>query len=299
MSFSGNIKSEICSFYPENGCCIKAKCYGMMLFSAKFGVDSILFKTENKDIANHYYELVKKVCNVELDVFPPESERGMYHVCTDDADKCKIILDVFGHSEKELHLRINRSNIENECCFGAFVSGVFLSCGSVSDPNKAYHAEFLVSKKHLANDLIAVLGECISAPKCTLRKSSNVLYYKESEKIEDLLTLVNAVKSVFELMNVKIYKDMRNHINRTSNCITANISKTTESMRKQMDAIELIDKKIGLEALPSDLYDMAIVRRDNDYASLSELGKLMVPPLSRSGVNHRLNRIVDIAKGLE
>jgi len=126
-----------------------------------------------------------------------------------------------------------------------------------------------------------------------------VLYYKESEKIEDLLTLVNAVKSVFELMNVKIYKDMRNHINRTSNCITANISKTTESMRKQMDAIELIDKKIGLEALPSDLYDMAIVRRDNDYASLSELGKLMVPPLSRSGVNHRLNRIVDIAKGLE
>ena len=299
MSFSRNIKSEICSSNPEKDCCIKAKCYGMMLFSAKFGTDSILFKTENEEIATHYHQLVKMVCDVELDVIPPEKERGMYHVCTDDTDKCKTVLTTFGHSDNELHLRINRSNIENECCFGAFVSGVFLSCGSISDPNKAYHGEFFVSKKHLANDLSAVLGECISTPKCIVRKSSNVLYYKESEKIEELLTLMNAVKSVFELMNVKIYKDMRNHINRTSNCITANITKTTESVRKQMDAISLIDKKIGLEALPSDLYDMAIVRRDNDYASLSELGRLMVPPLSRSGVNHRLNRIVEIAKGLE
>ncbi|MBR2151718.1 MAG: DNA-binding protein WhiA [Clostridia bacterium] len=299
MSFSGDIKKEICSLNPENDCCIKAKCYGMMLFSAKFGADSILFKTEKKDVATHYFDLVKKVCDVELDIVPPEKERGMYLVCTNDAKKCKTILDVFGHSENQLHLRINRSNIENECCFGAFISGVFLSCGSISDPNKAYHGEFLVSKKHLANDLSAILGECISTPKATLRKSSNVLYYKESEKIEELLTLMNAVKSVFELMNVKIYKDMRNHINRTSNCITANISKTAESVRKQMDAISLIDEKIGLEALPSDLYDMAIVRRDNDFASLSELGRLMVPPLSRSGVNHRLNRIVEIAKGLE
>ncbi len=299
MSFSGNVKNEICSLNPENGCCIKAKCYGMMLFSGKFGVDSILFKTENKEVANHYFDLVKTVCGVSLDVIPPEKERGMYSVQTNDTEKCKTILSTFGHSENELHLRINRSNIENECCFGTFVSGAFLVSGSVTDPNKAYHAEFFVSKKHLANDLCAILGECISVPKCTLRKSSNVIYYKESEKIEELLTLINAVKSVFELMNVKIYKDMRNHINRTSNCITANITKTTESVRKQMDAISRIDEKIGLEALPSDLYDMAIVRRDNDLASLSELGRLMVPPLSRSGVNHRLNRIVEIAKGLE
>lgn len=299
MSFSGDIKNEICSFRPENSCCIKAKCYGMMLFSGKFGENSILFKSENKDVANLYYELCKEVCNVELNVIPPDKEKGMYIVFTDESEKCKDVLGTFGHTAGEVHLRINRSNIENDCCFGAFLSGVFLSCGSVTDPNKAYHAELLVPKKHLSKDLCALMGECISAPKCSTRKSANVLYYKESEKIEEFLTLIKAVKSVFELMNVKIYKDMRNHINRTNNCITANITKTTESVRRQMDAISLIDKKIGLESLPPDLYEMAIVRRDNDFASLSELGEFMVPPLSRSGVNHRLNRIVEIAKGLE
>lgn len=299
MSFCGNIKSEICCLHTDKECCAKARCYGMLLFSSRVSGELISFKTEKEDIAKFYFDHFKAVCDVELTVLPPEKEYGMYSVFTEDETHCKKILETFGHERNNLHLRINRSNLENDCCFSAFISGAFLVCGSVIDPNKAYHAEFIVPKKHLSNDLATLLGECISTPKCSVRKSANILYYKGSERIEELLTLMGAVKSVFEFMDVKIYKDVRNHINRTTNCVTANITKTTEAVRVQMDAINHIESKIGLESLPSDLYEMAIVRRDNNFASLSELGGLMVPPLSRSGVNHRLKRIVEIAKGLE
>ena len=298
MSFSSEIKKEIASITPDNQCCVKAKCYGMLLFSSKVSKKSIVFKTELFETAEHFVHLVKSACDVALKISTPATARGMYSVNVTDETTCSKILDAFDHSGDEVHLRINRGNIDNECCAKWFVSGAFLVCGSVTDPQKSYHAEFKVPKKHLSDDHAVLIGESIATPKISLRKSSNILYYKESEKIEELLTLVGSVRGVFEFMNVKIVKDMRNHINRTTNCVTANITKTADAFRKQKESIDIIEEKVGLEALPPDLYEVALFRKDNEFATLSELGQMLTPPLSRSGVSHRLKRIVEYADKL-
>jgi len=185
-----------------------------------------------------------------------------------------------------------------ECCVYAFLRGAFLAVGSVTDPKKDYHLEFASPHQQLCRDLLALMEGLGLNPKYMTRKGSGIVYFKESEQIEDLLTMMSATNSSLEIMGVKILKNIRNKANRVTNCETANITKTVDAASLQLEMIEIIYRKAGLDSLPPELREIALERMNNPDMSLRELGEQLSPPLSRSGVNHRLARLKKIADEL-
>lgn len=294
MSFCSDVKNEICTIENENPCCDKSEAYGLALFARDFSPSNISFVTENEASAEKYVELIKKVCGVELKI--AQSGSGKLKVSAETAQDRQRIRSAFGHDKNELNLRLNRANIENDCCQGAFLRGVFLACGGVTDPEKDYHGEFTVQRMNLCRDLEAFLSEVLFEPKITQRKGSNVLYTKESESVEDMLTFMGAQNSSLKLMSVKMFKDVRNNVNRKLNFETANISRTVAASLQQVEAIEKIRRTRGIESLPEDLQELAVLREENPEMSLRELGESLSSPISRSGVNHRLERIMEFAR---
>lgn len=291
MSFSYDVKQELAQVPILSDCCLHAQAYGMLLFGRMFSASEISLVTENESTAKKYSDII-----YELFGITPKLVRGAkYTVSVSSAGDRKRILEAFGHSESDISLRINRANLADDCCFASFLRGVFLSCGTVSTPEKNYHIEFSVSYKKLCNDLLQLLDELGFSPKYVKRKSSHIIYFKVSEKIEDFLTLLGAVNSSLELMGVKMHKDMVNHVNRRVNFENANLSRTVDAAIVQVEAIEKIDRTVGLDTLPAPLCEMAKLRRENPEVSLSELAQMTSPPLTRSGVNHRLKRLVEIA----
>lgn len=295
MSFSQDVKNELLRIEYEHSCCEKAMLYGICIFGKSFSSFGVSMQSENEELAELYKELIKKYCNVECDVKRSPGGRN-YSVNIEDSVECDKILGVFGHNDGG-SLKINRSNFDCEGCINAFVAGAFLSCGTVSTPQKDYHLEFTVPYLNLSKSLVTLLGEIELAPKTSNRKGYNIVYFKGSEAIEDCLYLMGASSAMFEMMNVEIVKDFRNKANRTANCEAANIEKTVKASFAHIKAIERIESAKGLDYLKNDLKEMAVLRRDNPELSLAELSKLS--GMSRSGVNHRLKRIVQIAENLE
>lgn len=178
---------------------------------------------------------------------------------------------------------------------GSFAAGVFLACGSVNDPSKEYHLEFAVPEEKLADDLMILPEHIGITPKKAVRRNQYIIYIKDSESIEDTLTFIGAQQCTLELMNVKIYKDVRNKANRITNCDSANIDKVVNAAIKQTDDIQLIERTTGLDSLPEELRQVALLRLSEKEMSLRDMGALLSPPISRSGVNHRLKKIARIA----
>ena len=181
---------------------------------------------------------------------------------------------------------------------GFFLRGVFLACGVVSDPNSQYHLEFSVPDDEKCDRLFTLISESGMKVRKATRKGQPFLYTKDSEGISDILTFLGAMISSMEIMNAKIFKDLRNNVNRTVNCEAANIAKTVAAGTKQSEDIEFIISTKGISFLDEDLRELALIRKDNPDKSLRELGELLAPPISRSGVNHRLKRISEAAEKL-
>lgn len=181
---------------------------------------------------------------------------------------------------------------------GLFLRGAFLACGIAANPDKEYHLEFSVGSKEKTDTLCRLVNESGMSVKESCRKGKYMLYTKESEGISDILTFIGAMISSMEIMNAKIYKDVRNNVNRAVNCESANIEKTVAASRKQVEDIEYIAANGGLGMLTEDLRQIAEIRRENIELSLSEIGKLLTPAISRSGVYHRLRRIGETADRL-
>ncbi len=298
MTFAASVKEELCGVSLEKECCAVAECYGMMLFSKQVSPSGIVFQTEYKNVARRYRELLRAVCGVSALLISPD-RRGGSHLVSVPAASAVRVLDRFGHTGQELSLRLNRANLEQECCYGSFLRGAFLSCGSLSNPEKDYHLEFFLPRRKLAEDLTVLLRELGLPFKTTDRRGAAVAYCKESECIEDLLTLMQATGSTLKLMNIKIYKDVRNRVNRVTNCETANLSKTVEAVRRQTDAIRRLERHGMLASLPAPLREAARLRMEYPELSLSELGQKMSPSLSRSGMNHRLQKLLELAEKLK
>ncbi len=300
MSFSADVKNEILCSEIENECCLHAFAYGMMLFSRAFSYYDMFLLTEHSGVATKYYELMKTVCGVKPKMV--KSEAGKYKVeITRKEDRLKVI-ETFGYDKKSGTSRLNWSNMADECCKVAFLKGAFLTCGTVNDPNKNYHLEFVVPYLNLSKDLKLFINdyeELTVKPKSITRNSNYVIYFKDSESIEDLITAMGAVNSSLEIMGVKMYKDVRNNVNRKLNFESANLDKTIDASSKQVDAILHIKNKVGLSYLSEDLKEIAELRLENPDMSLRELGEKLSVSLSRSGVNHRLKRICDIAKEIK
>lgn len=294
MSFSQNVKNELLKIEYENACCEKAMLYGMCIFAKSFSPFGITMQSENQGIIRLCKRLIKKYCNVSCEI-KESPKRRSFSINIDDSKDCDKILGAFGHNGTG-SLKINHSVFDCEQCTHAFLAGAFLACGTVSTPQKGYHLEFSVAYLNLSKSFITLLEEIELAPKSSTRKGYNIIYFKDSGAIEDCLYLMGASSAMFEMMNVEIVKDFRNKANRTANCQTANIDKTVRASFAHIKAIEKIEEQKGLDFLKKDLRDMAVLRIENPELSLSELARLS--GLSRSGVNHRLNKIVEIARDL-
>ena len=181
---------------------------------------------------------------------------------------------------------------------GVFTAGVFLACGSVNDPSKEYHLEFACPEDAPAPQLAQLLNDIGVTAKIMLRRGQSIVYLKGSESIEDTLTFIGASQCTLELMNMKIYKDIRNKANRLANCDAANIDKVVKAAMKQIEDIRLIDAAIGLDSLSEELREVAVLRLDNSDMSLQDIGESLSEPISRSGVNHRFRKLAKIAEEL-
>ncbi len=294
MSFTGDVKKELTENFIMSDNCLKAYTYGFLLFGKSFSSRSICCSSDYECVISSFADSIKETTGVTAHVSRLKSGKHTLRIAT-SADRKKII-EFFDHSVNDITLRVNHAVFEDEECYGAFLKGVFLTCGTVSNPDKNYHLEFVVPHMKLSQDLIKLLNNLDINAKYILRKYSNVVYLKDSENIEDMLTMMGAVNSSIYIMGVKVQKDVRNKINRRMNFESANMSRSIEAGLNQVNAIRLIEKKQGLNSLPAELKELAVLRLENPDMSLKELGESLSNPISRSGVNHRFEKIISIAE---
>lgn len=304
MSFSTDVKKELIESGPVFDCCVKSMAYGMLLFGRSFSLRDISMMTDCEDTANAYIDIVQRatgVC-VTKTISPSGSK---YILSVDTEEERRRVFEAFELTGNELSKRIYRSVLtnegdeENNCCFSSFVKGAFLSCGTVCDPNKMYTLEFIVPYMKLSEDLLKLLGELNLDPKIISRRGVYVIYFKDSTNIEDVLGLMGASMAMLEIVGVKALKTVRNRANRVANFDQANISKTVNAAIQQLEAIHTIEDTVGIDSLPEDLKQIAALRTEYPEMSLRELGEEMNPPVSRSGVNHRLMKLISLAKSLK
>lgn len=308
MSFSSNVKEELSTRVPQARHCQIAElaaligmCGSIIISSAdRYGIK---FHTEKLSVARKCFTLIKKTFNIEIDVSIRRNKvRGtiVYSVAvTRHEDAIRIlqatkIIDEQGYSGGEVHT-VNQVIVQQPCCKRAFLRGAFLAAGSMSDPNKAYHFEIVCTDRNVAARLQQMMCSFDMDAKIVERKRMHVVYLKEGSQIVDMLNIMEAHLSLMELENVRILKEMRNSVNRKVNCETANLNKTVSAAVKQVEDIEYIKATIGLEKLPENLQEMAMIRLEHPHAALKELGEMLDPPVGKSGVNHRLRKIKEIA----
>ena len=297
MSFSSQVKNELVKIEYESPCCKKSLLYGMMLFGKSFSEQSVCLQTENAPTARLFRSLIKSLYNIDCRITVSPRGRNYTASVLSKTDAQKLFRS-FGHSGAE-SLKINHSILQCPVCLSAFIAGAFLSCGTVSDPKKDYHLEFSVPYYNLSKSLFTLFCEIDElTPKYTNRKGYNIVYFKESESIEGCLYLMGATDSMYDVMNIKIVKDFRNRANRQANCETANINKMVNAVAVQLAAIEKIWKTKGKGFLEESLQSVAQLRYDNPDSSLAELASLYPGKISKSGINHRLKKITEIANSL-
>jgi len=317
LSFASDIKNELIekselarAMGGMKECCIHAEMYGIFLFCRDFSSSNICIKTENMEVASLFASYASTITGRSYNL--EQTSSGKYRVNIKKAEERKLILEHFGHTGQEVNRRMYRSNLEDECCLSALLRGAFLSCGTITDPEKDYHLEFVMSHKVLSNDLLKLITEIHLPsedgsvdyarkefdPKYILRRGVHVVYFKDSESIENILTFMGAPDAALEVMGTRMYKDMRNRVNRKMNFENANAGRAFNAAYRQIEAIRFIEEEKGLGFLPDDLRELATLRLENEDYTLSDLADNLKEPISKSGVNHRLKKILETAEGL-
>lgn len=300
MSFSSNVKAELCKIPVHKKCCALAEAYGVLLYCNTFSDQEVRIVTGSADFAARLQKLFKRAFGLSFDTDPPKMVRGKQVFQITEQEKIKRIFNACGYEPgTTVAHHINLGVLEDECCREAFVRGGFLAGGSVTDPQKRYHLELVTDHFNVSRGAYSILLEMGFSPKDTARAGNYITYFKQSEAIEDFLTTIGAPLSAMEIMAAKVEKDMRNAINRRVNCDTANADKVVNAAQEQLEAIRKIEREIGIENLPENLQETALLRIANPEASLSDLAMLSDPPVSKSGLSHRLRKLVEISKNHE
>ena len=303
MSFSGEIKHELCMLDDLKPCCKVAQIYGLSLFGCYFFNGKVYIKSESKEICELFAQLSAEYMGFIADINSYYRNKNKLAYCAKlayESDNLKFIKK-FGHKSDEINLKINKTNFKDEDCIKAFIRGAFLVCSSVTDPNIEYRIEFKTKYLKLSEqfvDLIKSVEALNINPKISNKKGYFIAYIKGAEAVSDVLTFLGAHNSAMNFIQVKMLKEIRNNINRTNNFETANIDRTVKASVKQLNAIKFIDEKKGLDFLDEPLKKVAKVRMENPQCSLNELCKL-IQGISKSGLNHRLNKIVIISEKLK
>ena len=298
LSFSAAAKAEICRLQPAKHCCALAQCFGILLFCNSFSADSIRIITESREFAYTLPRLFKKAFNLDFDSFPSMASPGKLIFQITDPEKIQTIMEQYGfHPNDTLALHVNMPIVEEECCKASFLRGAYLAGGSVTDPEKGYHLELATTHQSVAAESFLLLSEALGFdPKKAKRGGGQVLYFKQSDQISDCLTFLGAPVAAMGIMEAKLEKELNNKINRRCNCDDANISKVVEAAQEQLAAIRTLRLRGVVEQLPNKLQQAIIAREKNPEASLSELAAMMEPPISKPAMNHRLKKLLELAK---
>lgn len=298
MSFSSEVKTELCRVDLHRHCCARAEAYGVLLYCNTFSPREIRIITEHPDFAQRLPRLFHRAFGLEFDRVPEEDVgKGKYIFQITDADKLNEIVNTLGFDPRQnMVLHINFGLLEEECCRAAFLRGVFLAGGSVTDPEKRYHLELATSHLQASREMAALLQDMGYAPKDVVRSGYQVTYFKNSREIEELLTLAGAGVSAMEMMNAKAEKDLRNGVNRRVNCEAANVGKVVDAAQEQLAAISRLYELDRVEDLPPKLKETIILRESYPELSLSELAAEFDPPISKSALNHRLRKLIELSK---
>ena len=291
MSFSGKVKEEISEVISSARHCRIAELAVIIDLCGRIEYDPdgtiiLEISTENDVIRRKYFTLLKKTFSICTSMAP----RGEDAEAILDAVKKKGMEDV--------NSPVSMTLLKQSCCKRAFLRGAYICAGSMSDPKRSYHLEMVCQREDQAQQLMEIMHHFGLEAKTIERKQHFVVYIKEGEGIVDFLNICEAHVSLMSMENERILKDMRNSINRRVNCEAANITKTVNAAAKQLADIELIRDKMGLQELPPNLRMIAEARLEHPDATLSELGGYLDPPVGKSGVNHRLRRLSEIAEGL-
>ncbi len=304
MSFASDVKAEIIARETQKkDCCKKAAAYGIACFGKYFDNRGIVLHTENLAVAN-YAQNVLACVGVKGAVVQKGKDskegKGLYEFAVKQPREVKHMLDTFNCTgmQTALTLRINSDNFVCSNCVNTFASSVFLCVGTMTNPEKEYNLEFVSSKFNLLNDFSALLIAQNFTPHHVQRKGLNVLYIKSSEQIEDLLTFMGASSSALIVMKLKIYKDIRNKANRITNCETANIDKIVAANESVLSAIKYLEENGSMAFLQDDLKQTAKLRKEMPSLSLKELAEEFDPPISKSGLSHRLKKITKLASDM-
>ncbi len=298
VSFSGSAKAEICRSIPAKSCCALAECFGILLFCNSFRADHIRIITECREFANVLPKLFRKAFGVSFDVLPETDIPGKMNYQIHNREKIHQIMHAYGFDAGgTLSLHINLPVVEEDCCKASFLKGAFLAGGSVTDPAKGYHIELATTHSSVARECNSLIHEAISLqPKYTARGGSHVLYLKQSDMISDLLTYLGAPVSAMGIMEAKLEKELNNKVNRRCNCDDANTSKVVEAAQEQLTAIRILRNIGAYQNLPAKLQQAAAAREEHPESSLTELAAMMQPPISKPAMNHRLQKLVQLAQ---
>lgn len=295
MSFSSQAKGELCRGALNRRCCARAEAYGVLLYCNQFTGRQARIVTESPDFALRLPPLFQKAFKLDFDCLPEPGKKYVFSITA--ADKLCVLWRTFGcEPEETLAHHINFAMVEEEHCRTAFLRGAFLAGGSVTDPSKRYHLELSTPHLSVGKELRALLLEAGFSPKEGRRKGNHVTYFKQSEAIEDFLTALGAPLAAMELMNAKAEKDLRGSINRRVNCDAANLDKAVDAAQEQMEAIYRLEERGMLEELPDKLKEAVDLRMAHPEMTLSQLAQLCEPPVTKSAFNHRLRKLIALAK---
>lgn len=306
MSFSSKTKNELARRTSDSKCCQLAELSALVRVSGTIqllgrGKTNLLITTENPAIARLIFVLFKKSLGVHTDIDvtknPVLRKNNLYNIKILDSTEILRKLEIMVDEEGSIVINngLPRKLIEDECCRRAYIRGTFLGGGSLSDPEKSYHMEIITHRQDYADELSGLINSYELSSRVVSRKKNYIVYLKEGDQIVDLLNVIGAHSALMSFENVRIVKSMRNNINRLVNCETANLTKMVDAAVKQKRYIEIIDQYRGLESLPEQLQEVALIRLDNTEVSLKELGEMLNPPIGKSGVNHRFRKIEKIA----
>ena len=308
MSFSAEVKEELTEYIPRGRHCQIAELAAIIVFCGRIRITEtgnyrLLIHTDNIFTVRKFYTLLERAFGIKGEVSVRRSSVKntlIYTILIKNKEAAEVLagikfLDKDGSLRDDYSL-VSNLIVQNNCCKKAFVRGAFLAAGSIGDPEKGYHFEIVVKDETQAEELITILSELKINAKLVKRKKHYPVYLKESDVIAEFLGITEAHISLMKFENVRIYKEVKNKVNRKVNCETANIKKTASAAAKQLDDIYYLKNINKLDKLPDGLKELAKLRMENPDATLKELGELLSEPLGKSGVNHRLNKISQIAE---
>ena len=312
MSFSSQIKEELSRQVAPARHCQIAEIAAILSLCGRIQISgddhySIKFHTENVTVARKCFTLLKKTFNISTDISIRRNahlgKNRIYSVCVKQHEdalrvlKATKLLDDTGEIGENLSV-VGNVVVQNPCCRRAFLRGAFLASGSITDPEKSYHFEIVCATEPKAKQIQSIMATFNVEAKIVVRKKYFVVYIKEGDQIVDMLNVMEAPLALMELENIRIVREMRGNVNRQVNCETANINKTVSAALKQINDITYIRDTIGFESLPPNLAEMARLRLEKPEATLKELGEDLEPPVGKSGVNHRLRKLCEMADKL-